>query len=63
MKKHCIKSKIRKLRNNNRELYKIVSKLTGSAVDNPMPEHESDKVLADEFIEFFMTKSRQSDKL
>ena len=55
-KKHYIKSEIHKLRNNNRELYKIVSKLTGSAVDNPMPEHESDKVLTDEFIQFFMNK-------
>ena len=53
-KKHYIKSEIHKLRNISRELYKIVSKLTGSAVDNPLPEHQSDKVLADEFIKFFM---------
>ena len=37
-------------------LYKIVSKLTGSAVNNPVPEHESDKVLAEKFVEFFMKK-------
>ena len=40
------------MRNNNREPYKIVSKLTGSAVDNPVPEHESDKVLAEKFLVF-----------
>ena len=51
-KKHYIKSEIHKLRNNNRELYKTVSKLTGSAVNNPMLEHERDKGLAGEFVEF-----------
>ena len=55
-KKHYIKSEIHNLRNNNQELYKIVSKLTGSAVNNTVPEHESDKVFADEFVEFFMNK-------
>ena len=55
-KNHYIKNEIHKSRNNNRELYKIVSKLTGSAVNNPMLEHESDKVLADEFVEFLMDK-------
>ena len=39
-KKHYIKSKIHKWRENNRALYKIVSKLTGSAVNNPVPDHE-----------------------
>ena len=55
-KKHYRKCEIHKLRNNNWVVYKIVSKLTGSAANNPVLEHESDMVLADKFIEFFMKK-------
>ena len=56
LKKHYIKSEIHKLRNNSNDLYKIVLKLTGSAVDNPVLEQESHKVLDEEFTEFFKKK-------
>ena len=63
VKKHYIKSEIHKLRNNSRELYKIVLKLTGSAVDNAMPEHESNKLSVHKFVEFSMNKIKMISKI
>ena len=37
-----------------KKLYSLMSYLTGTKVDNPMPEHTDDEQLADEFADFFM---------
>ena len=48
-----------KMANCNRDakkLYSLMSYLTGTKVDNPMPEHTDEEQLADEFADFFMEK-------
>ena len=37
-------------------LYRMVNKLMGTASENPLPNHTSDKDLAEEFADFFMGK-------
>ena len=39
-----------------KKLYSLMSYLTGTKVNNPMPEHKDDKQLADEFADFVMEK-------
>ena len=39
-----------------KKLYSLMSFLTGTKVDNPMPEHMDEDQLADEFADFFMGK-------
>ena len=39
-----------------KKLYSLMSYLTGTKVDNPMPEHTDEDQLADEFADFFMGK-------
>ena len=39
-----------------KKLYSLMSYLTGTKVDNPMPEHADDEQLADEFVDFFKGK-------
>ena len=39
--------------------YSLMSYLTGTKVDNPMPEHTEEDQLVDEFADFFMEKSKQ----
>ena len=43
----------REWKSNSRGLYKLVSCLTGSKMDNPMPESSSDRDLANEFVDSF----------
>ena len=40
----------------SKKLYKVVSELTGSIDDNPLPSGESDTFLADHFADHFMDK-------
>ena len=37
-------------------LYSLVCCLTGTKMDNPLPEHTDDEELGDEFADFFMGK-------
>ena len=47
----------KKYKNNAEQLYKLVSKLTGSIKHNPMPsDYDSDKTLADTFANYFTEK-------
>ena len=39
-----------------KKLYSLMSYLTGTKVDNPMPQHTDEDQLADEFTDFFMRK-------
>ena len=38
-----------------KKLYSLVSYLTGTKVENPLPEHTDDEQLADEFSDFFIS--------
>ena len=42
-----------------KKFFSLMSYLTGSKVDNPMPEHTDDKQLADEFADFLWEKLKQ----
>ena len=44
---------------NTKKLYQIVSKLTGSVKDNPLPKAENDKKLANDFADFFLQKIKK----
>ena len=39
-----------------KKLYSLISYLTGTKVNNSMPEHTDEEQLADEFADFFMEK-------
>ena len=39
-----------------KKLYSLMSYLTGTKVNSPMPEHTDEEQLADEFADFFMGK-------
>ena len=41
---------------NAKKLYSLMHYLTGTKIDNPMPEHTDEGQLADEFADFFMGK-------
>ena len=55
-KKHSIFTKIKDNHNNPRQLYKIISSLTGQDNTNPFPEAQSDQELAEQFAEIFFHK-------
>ena len=55
-KRHSIFTKIKDNHNNSRQLYKIISSLTGQDNTNPLPEAQSDQELAEQFAEFFLQK-------
>ena len=40
----------------SKKLYSLVCHLTGTKMDNPLPEHTDDEQLANEFADFFMGK-------
>ena len=42
-----------------KKLHSLMSYLTGTKVDNPMPEHTDEDQLADEFADFLWEKSKQ----
>ena len=47
---------ITKIKGNSKNLYKLIAELTGSKVENPLPEDLSDEDLAEHFANFFITK-------
>ena len=55
-KRHSIFTKIKDNHNNTRQLYKIISSLTGQDNTNSLPEAHSDQELAEHFAEFFLQK-------
>ena len=50
----CYSKKVKDCRGVIKGLYKIVNTLIGTSSDNPLPNHTSDKDLAEEFADFFM---------
>lgn len=51
-----MKSKVNDCFGNTKRLYKLVSNLTGTEMENPLPESESDEELAEKFADFFIGK-------
>ena len=51
-----LKDEITKNKNNKKQLYKQIAKLTGVQKDNPMPNAHSNHVLAEHFVDFFVDK-------
>ena len=58
----CYSAWVRDCRGDTKELYKLVNTLMGTTLNNPLPNHTSDKDLADEFADFVWTKSRESER-
>ena len=55
-KKNTISEKIYACNRDTRKLYKLVSELTSSVKENPLPIGKSNKDLAEEFVDFFLSK-------
>ena len=51
-----LSEKVQECESNIKKLYKLVSEITGTTMDNPLPKGESDEDLANQFSEFFMNK-------
>ena len=54
--KNTISEKIYACNRDTRKLYKLVSELTWSVKENPLPLGKSNKDLAEEFLDFFFFK-------
>ena len=52
----CYSAQVRDCKGDMRELYKLVNTLMGTASSNPFPNHTNDKVLAEDFTDFFLNK-------
>ena len=52
----CYSKQVKDCRGDIKGLYKMVNTLMGTTLDNPFPNHTSDKDLAEEFADFFMDK-------
>ena len=49
-------SKFKQHKGNSKELYKLVSRLTGSVMENKLPDHDSSDVICEELANFFLNK-------
>ena len=52
----CYSTHVRDCKGDMKEFYKLVNTLMGTTLSNPMPNHTNDKLLANEFADFFMNK-------
>ena len=52
----CYSKQVKDCRGDIKGMYKMVNTLMGTYSDNPLPNHTSDKDLAEEFADFFMDK-------
>ena len=59
----CYIKHVKDCRGDIKALYKMVNTLMGISSDNPLPNHTSDKDLAEEFADFFMDKIQIRDNL
>ena len=59
IKKEKITAKVLECDRDSKKLYDLVSNLTGTKADNPLPEHNDSEQLANEFADFFMEKIRK----
>ena len=58
-KKNTISENIYACNRDTRQLYKLVSELTSSVKENPLPIGKSNNELAEEFVDFFLSKIQQ----
>ena len=49
-------NEVTKFKGNSKHLYNLIAELTGSKVENPLPEGLSDEELAEHFADFFIGK-------
>lgn len=56
VKKQTFSEKVSEFKGDSKKLYKFVTEITGSKVQNPMPSGESDNAIADSFADHFMNK-------
>ena len=52
----CYSKQVKNCRGDIKGLYEMVNTLMGTSSDNPLPNHTSDKDLAEDFANFFMDK-------
>ena len=52
----CYSKEVEDCKDDVKGLYRMVNKLMGTALENPLPSHTSDKDLTEEFANFFMGK-------
>ena len=50
-------NEVTKFKGNSKHLYKLIAELTGSKVENPLPEGLSDEELAEQFANVFIGKN------
>ena len=58
---HAVRSefyhlKFKQHKGDSKELYKLVSRLTGSIMENKLPDHDSNDVICEELANFFLNK-------
>ena len=57
--KDAIKDMVKDFGRNSKKLYTLVTNLTGTFKENPLPEGLSNKEVAEQFTEFFITKIKK----
>ena len=55
-KKINISNKVNHCNRDTSQLFKLVSEITSSTKDNPLPDGKSNQELADQFAEYFINK-------
>ena len=55
-KKQLMSKQVIDSKDNNRKLYKLTAHLAGINTDNPLPSHDSDESLANNFADCFISK-------
>ena len=55
-KRSTLSEKVISAKGNSKKLYQLVSEITGTKSENPMPPGKGDNILAEEFAEYFMNK-------
>ena len=55
-----IVNKVNQCNRDTRQLLRLVSNITSSTKDNPLPDRKSNKELANQFVEYFIEKFKKS---
>ena len=58
-KKINIANKVNQCSRDTKQLFRLVSKITSSTKDNPLPDRRSNQELADQFAEYFIDKIKK----
>ena len=62
IKKEKITAKVLECDRDSKKLYDLVSNLTGTKADNPLPEHNDSEQLANDFVDIFYGKDKEDLK-